>query len=96
MAIKIMGDRLLVKVIEKEEEVTQSGIFIPDTIKERPTQATVIEVGEGRLLQDGTYLPTLIMVGDKIEFMPGAGMAFKHEGEDYLIMDTQYVLAVLR
>lgn len=96
MAIKIMGDRLLVKVIEKEEEITESGIFIPDTIKEKPNQATVIEVGEGKLLQDGTYLPTLIMVGDKIQFIQNAGTPFKYDGEDYLILDTHHVLAVLR
>lgn len=91
-----MGDRLLVKPIEKEEEITESGIFIPDTIKEKPNQATVIEVGEGKLLQDGTYLPTLIMVGDKIQFMQNAGVPFKHDSEEYLILDTHHVLAVLR
>ena len=90
-----MGDRVLVKPIEKEEEITESGIFIPDTVKERPNEATVIAVGEGKLLQDGTYLPALIKIGDKIRFVQNAGLPFKHDGEDYLLMETHHVLAVL-
>lgn len=95
MAMKILGDRILVKVEEKPEEVTESGIFIPDTIKEKPTEAIVIEVGEGKLLQDGTYKPSIIQVGDKVKFIQNAGTPLKHEGEDYLLIDTHHVIAVL-
>lgn len=93
--MKIMGDRVLVKPIEKQEEVTESGIFIPDTIKEKPNEATVIEVGEGKLLQDGTYLPALIKKGDTVRFIQNAGLPFKLDGEEYLLMETHHILAVL-
>ena len=70
--IKPLGDRVVIRVLEQEEK-TASGIFLPDTAKEKPSQGEVIAVGTGKLQDNGTRTPLEVSVGDKIIFSKYAG-----------------------
>ena len=96
MASKIrpVGDRLVVKPAAKEE-VTRSGIVIPDTAKEKPQEGEVIAVGSGKLLDNGERVPMEIKVGDRVLYAKYGGTEFKLDGEDYLVMRESDVLAIL-
>lgn len=94
MNIKPIYDRLLVKPME-EKEVKKGGIIIPDTAKERPQEGEVIEVGEGKLTDDGKLLPLKVKKGDKILFSKYAGTEFEVDDEQYLIMRESDVLAII-
>lgn len=96
MASKIrpVGDRLVVKPAAKEE-ITRSGIVIPDTAKEKPQEGEVIAVGSGKLLDSGDRVPMEIKVGDRVLYAKYGGTEFKLDGEDYLVMRESDVLAVL-
>lgn len=94
MAIKPLGDRLVVKQLPSEE-VTKSGIVLPDTAKEKPQQAEVIAVGPGRILDNGQRQPMDIKVGDKVLYSKYAGNEVKLDGEEYLILREIDVLAVI-
>ena len=69
--IKPLGDRVVIRVLEQEEK-TASGIFLPDTAKEKPSQGEVIAVGTGKLQDNGTRTPLEVSVGDKIIFSNGS------------------------
>ena len=94
MAIKPLGDRLVVKQLPSEE-VTKSGIVLPDTAKEKPQQAEVIAVGPGRILDNGQRQPMDIKAGDKVLYSKYAGNEVKLDGEEYLILREIDVLAVI-
>ncbi len=96
MASKIrpVGDRLVVKPAAKEE-ITRSGIVIPDTAKEKPQEGEVIAVGSGKLLDNGDRVPMEIKVGDRVLYAKYGCTEFKLDGEDYLVMRESDVLAVL-
>ena len=96
MASKIrpVGDRLVVKPAAKEE-ITRSGIVIPDTAKEKPQEGEVIAVGSGKLLDNGDRVPMEIKVGDRVLYAKYGGTEFKLDGEDYLVMRESDVLAIL-
>lgn len=89
-----LHDRILVKRLEAEETM-QGGIFIPDTAKEKPQQAEVKAVGNGKLLENGTRVPLDVKEGDRILFGKYSGSEVKLEGEEYLILREDEVLAVL-
>jgi len=93
MAIKPIGDRVLVELLE--EEVSKVGsLYVPDTAKERPQRGKIIAVGEGRL--DGKDLvPMRVKVGDKVLFGKYAGVELKHEDKDYLILNEHDILVVI-
>ncbi|MBF1348917.1 MAG: co-chaperone GroES, partial [Megasphaera micronuciformis] len=74
--IKPLGDRVVIRVLEQEEK-TASGIFLPDTAKEKPSQGEVIAVGTGKLQDNGTRTPLEVSVGDKIIFSKYAGTEVK-------------------
>lgn len=93
-AIKPLGDRLVVKQLPSEE-VTKSGIVLPDTAKEKPQQAEVIAVGPGRVLDNGQRQPMEVKVGDKILYSKYAGNEVKIDGEEYLILREIDVLAII-
>ncbi|MCD6125244.1 co-chaperone GroES [bacterium] len=93
MKIKPMYDRILVKPIEVE--VKKGGIIIPDTAKERPQQGEVIEVGEGRINDEGKIVPLKVKKGDKILFAKYAGTEIEIDDEEYLIMRESDVLAII-
>jgi len=92
--LRPLGDRLVVKPSEREE-MTKSGIVLPDTVKERPQEGTILAVGPGRTLDDGTKEPIEVAVGQKILFQKYAGTEFKLDDEDLLILSQKDVLAVI-
>ena len=87
-----LEDRIVVKPSE-EEEMTASGLVIPDTAKERPQEGEVIAVGAGRF-EDGQRIPIDVKVGDKVIYSKYGGTEVKIEGEDYLILSARDVLAI--
>ena len=93
--LKPLGDRLVVRPSAREE-TTKSGIVLPDTVKERPQEGTILAVGPGRTLDDGTKEPIEVSVGQKILFQKYAGTEFKLDDEDLLILSQKDVLAVIK
>jgi chaperonin GroES len=92
--LKPLGDRLVVKPSAREE-MTKSGIVLPDTVKERPQEGTILAVGPGRTLDDGTREPIEVAVGQKILFQKYAGTEFKLDEDELLILSQKDVLAVI-
>jgi chaperonin GroES len=93
MNIKPLGDRVVIKVIENEE-MTKSGIVLPGTAKEKPMQGEVLAVGSGELV-DGKRIPLELKVGDKVLYSKYAGTEVKIDGNEYLILRQNDVLAIL-
>ena len=91
---KPLGDRVVIRVLEQEEK-TASGIFLPDTAKEKPSQGEVIAVGPGKLQDDGKRVALDVKVGDKIIFSKYAGTEVKFEGVQYLIVSERDILAII-
>ena len=92
--IKPIGDRVVVKPAPKEE-VTKSGLIIPDTAKEKPQEGIVVAVGSGKLQDNGERSPMELKVGDRVLFSKYGGTEFKHDGDDLLVMRESDILAVL-
>ncbi len=92
--VRPLHDRLIVKRLE-EEERTKGGIIIPDSAKEKPVEGKVIAVGEGRIKKDGTKIPMEVKKGDRILFAKYAGTEVKLDGEEYLMMKEDDVLAII-
>jgi chaperonin GroES len=92
--LKPLGDRLVVKPSAREE-MTKSGIVLPDTVKERPQEGTILAVGPGRILDDGTREAIDVAVGQKILFQKYAGTEFKLDDEELLILSQKDILAVI-
>ncbi|HQA60597.1 MAG: co-chaperone GroES [Tepidanaerobacteraceae bacterium] len=93
MNIKPLGDRIVIKVLEKEEK-TKGGIVLPDTAKEKPQKGEVLAVGSGEIV-DGKKVPLEVKVGDKIIFSKYAGTEVKIDDEEYLILRQSDVLAII-
>jgi chaperonin GroES len=91
---KPLGDRALVKIVEREEK-TPSGIVLPDTAKEKPQTAEVISVGEGKVDKDGQRVPLEVSQGDVIVFAKYSGTEISLDGEDYMILDADDILGVV-
>ena len=95
MAIKPLGDRVLVKVLEAKEK-TESGIYLPDSAKEKPQEAEIISVGQGKVLESGKVQAPEVKVKDKVLFGKYSGTAVTtKEGEEYLILREEDILAVI-
>jgi len=77
------------------EEMTKSGIVLPDTAKEKPQRGTIIAAGEGRRDDDGDRIPLDVNVGDQVLFAKYAGTEFKLEDEELLILAEKDILAVI-
>jgi chaperonin GroES len=92
--IQPVGDRVVVKPAGKEE-VTRSGIVIPDTAKEKPQEGNVIAVGGGKLLDSGERGAMEVKVGDRVLFAKYGGTEFKLDGEELLVLRESDILAVL-
>ncbi len=93
MALTPLGDRILVRRTEEEEQMTTGGIIIPDTAKEKPQEGEVIAVGKGRFLDNGEYQAVDVATGDKILFGKFAGTEVKYENEELLILREDDILA---
>jgi len=94
MKIRPLHDRILVERLE-EKEVKKGGIIIPDTAKEKPQEAKVIAVGNGKVGDDGKKIPLDVKAGDKILFGKYSGSEVKIDDKEYLIMREEDVLAIL-
>ncbi|NMB48142.1 co-chaperone GroES [Candidatus Kuenenbacteria bacterium] len=94
MKLKPLGDHLIAKPLS-EDKVTKSGIVLPDTAKEKPEQAEVVAVGEGRVLDSGNRLPMGVKVGDRILFKKYSPDEIKVEGEEYLVLSENEIIAVI-
>ena len=94
MKLKPLGDRIVVKVLEREEK-TKGGLFLPDTAKEKPTEGEVLAVGTGKILDNGQKQPVAVKVGDRIIFSKYAGTEVKVDGEDLVIFSERDVLAII-
>jgi chaperonin GroES len=95
MAVKLepMGDRLVVKPMQSEEK-TKSGIYLPDTAKEKPQEGKVIAVGPGRMTEDGkTRITPDVEVGDIVIYTKYGGSEIKIDGEEFIIMRESDILA---
>jgi chaperonin GroES len=92
--LKPLGDRVVIQALEREE-MTRSGIVLPDTAKEKPQEGKVIAVGPGRLLESGERVTLDVKEGDRIIFSKYSGTEFKLDGEEYLILSERDILAVL-
>ena len=94
MNLKPLGDRLVVKPIEQEEQ-TSSGIFLPETAKEKPQQGKVIAAGPGARKDTGERISLDVNVGDTVLYARYAGTSIKLDGTEYLILKESDVLAVV-
>ena len=92
--LKPLGDRVVIRVLDQEEK-TASGIFLPDTAKEKPSQGEVVAVGPGKVQDDGKRVALDVKVGDKIIFSKYAGTEVKFEGTKYLIVSERDILAII-
>jgi len=93
--VKPLRDRVLVRRIDEEEQKV-GGIVIPDTAKEKPTQAEVVAVGSGRVLENGQKMPLTVKAGDKVLIGKWSGTDVKIDGEEYLILKEDEVLGILQ
>jgi chaperonin GroES len=92
--LRPLGDRVVIQPTPREE-MTKSGIVLPDTAKEKPQEGTVLSAGPGRILDDGKREAMDIKKGDKVLYAKYAGTEFKVEGEDLLIVSQKDILAIV-
>ena len=93
MNIKPLGDRVVIKVMESEE-MTKSGIVLPGAAKEKPMQGEILAVGSGELIE-GKRVPLELKIGDKVLYSKYAGTEVKLDGEEFLILRQNDVLAII-
>jgi len=93
MRLRPLHDRILVKRVDPEDEA-KGGIIIPDTAKEKPQEGVVVATGNGKILENGTRLEMSLREGDRILFGKYSGTDVKIDGEEFLIMREDDVLAV--
>jgi len=94
IGLKPLGDRVVIRPMAREE-VTRSGIVLPDTAKEKPQRGEVVAVGPGRHDEDGERIPMDVKEGDQVLFAKYAGTEFKLEDEELLILSEKDILAVI-
>jgi len=92
--IKPLGDRIVVKPMEAEEK-TKGGIILPDTVKEKPVEGTIVAAGPGRKSDDGKIVEMEVKVGEKILYGKYSGTEISNGGEEYLIMRESDIFAIV-
>ena len=92
--LRPLGDRVVIKPTPREE-MTKSGIVLPDTAKEKPQEGEILAVGPGKTLDDGSRETMDVSVGQKVLYAKYAGTEFKVEGDDLLIVSQKDILAVV-
>lgn len=93
MAIKPLGDRVLIEIVEEELEKV-GALYVPDTAKEKPLQGKIVAAGEGK--KDGKeIIPMTVKVGDIVLYGKYSGTEVKHDGKEYLIVSESDILAVV-
>ncbi|MEW5944888.1 MAG: co-chaperone GroES [bacterium] len=96
MKLEPLGDRVILKRIEEEEQKTAGGIFLPDTAKEKPQEAEVVAVGPGKLDDKGKRIPLNVEVGDRVITAKWGGTEIKIDGVEYLIVGEDDILAKIK
>jgi len=94
MKVRPLGDKIIVKRLESKEK-TESGIFLPESAKEKPQQAKVVAVGDGKLLDSGKRAAFQVKKGDTVVIGKWGGSEIKVEGDEYLVMSEDEVLAIV-
>ena len=94
VVLKPLEDRIVVEPLEAEQ-VTASGLVIPDTAKEKPQEGKVIAVGPGRFDDKGARIPVDVSVGDVVLYSKYGGTEVKYSGQEYLVLSARDVLAVI-
>jgi chaperonin GroES len=92
--LKPLGDRVVIQPTPRED-VTKSGILLPDTAKEKPQEGTILAAGPGKILDDGKRETMDVKVGDRILYSKYAGTEFKVDGEELLIVSQKDILAIV-
>ena len=92
--LRPLGDRVVIQPTAREE-MTKSGIVLPDTAKEKPQEGTILAVGPGRILDDGKRESMDVKVGDKVLYAKYAGTEFKVDGDELLIVSQKDILAIV-
>lgn len=92
--VKPLGDNVLVRRVEAEEKTT-GGIILPDAAKEKPKEGIVVAVGDGKLLEDGKRATFTVAVNNRVIFSSYAGNEVKVDGEDYLLISENDILAIV-
>ena len=95
MNLKPIGDKIIVEILDAEEK-TKGGIVIPDTAKEKPQQGKVIAVGNGKTLSNGKVVPPSVKPGDRIIFGKYSGNEVAVEESEYLIVNEEDILAIVK
>ena len=90
-----LGDRVVVKAIEAETQ-TKSGLYVPDTAKERPQEGSGVAVGPGRMTDDGKRIEMEVKVGDTVVYSKFAGTEFTEDGEELLVLTERDILAKVK
>jgi chaperonin GroES len=93
--IQPLADHVVIKPSEESEEKTKSGLYVPDTAKEKPQEGQVLAVGPGALNDKGELIPMNVAVGDKVIYKKYAGNSIKYDGEELLILGERDILAKL-
>jgi chaperonin GroES len=94
VVLKPLEDRIVVQPLEAEQ-VTASGLVIPDTAKEKPQEGKVLAVGPGRFDDKGVRVPVDVQVGDVVLYSKYGGTEVKYSGEEYLVLSARDVLAII-
>jgi chaperonin GroES len=94
LKLKPLGSRVVVKALEREE-MTKSGILLPDTAKEKPMEGKVLAVGPGGLDKNGNKIEMILKVGDRVLYQKYAGTEFKLDDEELLVLSQDDVLALI-
>ncbi len=94
MSIKPIRDQVVVKRFE-EAEMSRGGIIIAPTSREKPSEGTVVAVGSGKILPDGTSAPLEVKVGDKVMFRKHTGVDIKVDDEDFIVLTEDSILCVI-
>ncbi len=92
--LRPLGERVIVRALPQEEK-TKSGIYLPDTAKEKPQQGEVMAVGNGKVTDDGKTIAMNVKTGDKVLYGKYSGTEVKIEGEEFLIIKESEILAIL-
>ena len=94
VAIRPLGDRVLIQRVEAEEK-TAGGILLPESAKEKPKEGIIIATGDGKTLDNGDKSTFSVSKGDRVLFTSYAGTDVKHDGEEYIIMREDDILAII-
>ena len=95
MALKPLGDRVVIEIIEESEQRTAGGLYVPDTAKEKSQRGKVVAVGSGKTLDNGSKVAVEVAVGDTVYFAKYGGTEVSEGGVTYTILSERDILAVI-